>query len=67
MFHVWVGPRNGTMKVASADTLQSAMMYAVQYREEGPVTVRDGNKIVALLSEVDRPSIWEQRLERTET
>ncbi len=50
MFHVWTGPRNGTLKVASADTIQSAMHYAIQYREEGPVTVRNGNKIIAMMS-----------------
>ena len=50
MFHVWTDNGTEKMKVASADTLTAAMHYALQYRDEGRVTVKDGNTIAAILS-----------------
>ena len=47
-YAVWVDyPR---LKVAGADRLREAMYYAYQYTDEGAVTVRHRNRIVAKLS-----------------
>ena len=50
MYHVWVTSQGGRIRIASADTLEAAMHYAHQYRNEGRVTVNDGNRIVSVMS-----------------
>ena len=50
MYHVWTYRKGKTLKVASADSIEDAMHYAHQYTEEGRVTVKDGNGVIAILS-----------------
>lgn len=50
MHHVWLTTLTGRYKVASADMLETAMYYAHKYRDEGQMTVKRGNKILAILS-----------------
>ena len=47
MFNVYVNK----MKVAGSDKLETALHYAYGYREEGEVTVKEGRKIICVMSE----------------
>lgn len=45
MYTVWTNwkDKEKRLKVAAADKLETAMNYAYQYVDEGPVTVREKN------------------------
>lgn len=48
MYKVWTNWKNKDKRlcVAGSDTISVAVHYAYQYTEEGPVTIRKGNKTV---------------------
>ena len=51
MYCVWTNwqDKEKRLRVAGSDCIHGAMHYARQYREEGEVTVKKGNRIVAIL------------------
>lgn len=46
MYYVWTNwhDKDRRLRVAGADVYEEACSYAVQYLDEGPVTIRKGSK-----------------------
>ena len=50
MYYVWTELNGKKLRVAGCNDLKTALYYAKQYTDEGRVTVKKVNKIVAIFS-----------------
>jgi hypothetical protein len=54
LFYVWTNKNGTKLQVAGASVLSEAMRYAFMYQDEGEVTVKQGNKILARLPDLSQ-------------